>query len=239
MSNNRESLQSAVNDIALIRQTMERAGAHLDKLSSMLILYGIGHPIIVAISWVIMLITIKTGEYQTGVRLSVMFNRVSKIFYLVLLIFFIKKRGEIKKRDGGYPLRLFELWGVILIIVPMAINIIDFLIYRVVPGFDPSSSAALLSNIVAHTMHCTMLTVALMFTGLMLGRKWLIWTGAGTLIVYPLLFVFGGGIPRDMAIVSSYYTSRGTLVNFIIPLICLAAGIYFRRIAICTEEESV
>ena len=87
MSDNRESLQSAVNDIALIRQTMEGAGAHLDKLSSLLILYGLVNPLMIAISWIIMLITIKTGEYQTGVRLNVMFNRVSKIFYLVLLIF--------------------------------------------------------------------------------------------------------------------------------------------------------
>ena len=240
MSNSKENLSTAVSDIALIRQTMERSGAHLDKLSSLLILYGIGNPIINIASWLVILIATKTGEYRLGARVVMGFNYLGLAFLLAMCVFFMKKRGEIKSSGGGYSLRLFDLWGVILLLVPLANRIINYVFSTFNTAYDPGSDLSFLSSIVSSTMGYAMLMVAIMFTGLMLGRKWLIWTGTGLLIAFPVLFMFGRGagyFTRDTVLVEGFFTERIIVISIIIPLICLAAGLYFRRIRPRITEE--
>lgn len=101
MQNHQNSIQSAIGDIAVIRQTLERSKYNLGRLSSLFLWYG----------GIMLLVNIFQSACRIFLVRSEMYTAVSAVYYLkhivlaILFVFFVKTRKSLKINNNVYTLQ--------------------------------------------------------------------------------------------------------------------------------------
>jgi len=218
-------LQSAINDISVIKQTLEKAKVHFCKLSNLFIIFG-GTQLLVYIFQLIgRFLCIKNGFLQ-GIEVI---HYTKYITLAILFVFFLKMRKDIKEHNNIYTLQLFDIWGIILFAVPLirfVVSFIQFILY----GTGFIQGVAIFAYACTDLIEYTSVITGVLVTGCILNKKLFIIGGYGLLCACPLFFFVGADNVNVDTIMAAYgHCCNASASIYIITLILyIIIGIIFK-----------
>ncbi len=219
-------IQAAINDIAVIKQTIEKSKINLQRLSGMLLCMGI--------------VPVFAQILRRAATLIAFNNRLPDIFlyilqlvpYItlaVLFIVFIRMRSGLKQTNNRYTLQLFDMWGIIMFAIPavtIAISTTGLLLNR--NNGNYLSVMSFISSITVMINYTAVIT-GMIFTGITINRKLLKIIGIILLLAMPLGILFYiSRLSGEQNIIAGILGMTSTLCGIARYVIFIFMGIYFK-----------
>lgn len=219
------NLQSAMEDVSVIKQTLEKSKVHFEKLSTLFVIFGT--------------IQLCTYIFQQFGKLYFLKNKAflgaELLFYtkyitlVVLFFFFMRMRNSIKKSNNIYTLQLFDIWGVILFFVPM-IRFSTMFFQTILYDTSMIVNVAVFAYAAIDLIEYVSVLIGVLVTGCILNKWELKITALLLLFTCPLLFFIGADTVNIDTIMSAYgHVSNVNAITYIISLVLyIVIGIYFK-----------
>ncbi len=219
-------IQAAINDIAVIKQTIEKSKINLQKLSGMFLCMGI--------------VPVLAQILRRAASLIALNNRLPDIFLYAfqlvpyvtlaaLFVVFIKMRSSLKQTNNPYTLQLFDMWGIIMFAVPavtIAISTIGLLLNR--NNGNYLSVMSFISSITVMINYTAVIT-GMIFTGITINRRLLTIIGIILLFAVPLGILFYiSRLSGEQNIIAGILGMTSTICGIARYVIFIFIGIYFK-----------
>ncbi len=225
MTQQNANLQTAMEDIAVIRQTLEKSKIHFGKLATLFIIFGGTQLLAYVFHEFCKLYFLKTNFY-VGIEI------LSLLKYATLAIlfgFFMKMRADIKRSNNIYTLQLFNIWGFLLFAIPL-IRFLILPVQAVLYGVSAISNVAVFAYAATGSIEYISVLVGVLATGCILNKPELKGAALLLLFTYPLLFFIGADTVNIDTVMSAYgHFSQVNAVAYLLTLLLyLALGIDFK-----------
>lgn len=222
----KSSIQSAINNIAVIKQTIEKSKINLQRLSGLFLCMGI--------------VPVLAQILRRVATLIAFNNRLPDIFFYILqlvpyitlaalFIVFIRMRLGLKQTNNPYTLQLFDMWGIIMFAVPavtIAISTTGLLLNR--NNGNYLSVMSFISSITV-MINYTAVIAGMLFTGITINKKLLTIIGIILLLAVPLGILFYiNGLSGEQNIIAGILGMTSTICSITRYVIFIFMGIYFK-----------
>ena len=230
-SSRKESVRSAMEDIALIRRIIDHTEINMHRLGWLFLVYGL-----VTLAYSLFrifstLILVNTTTLETTGNVSVVLSLLTYVVIAVLFVVFLRKRAAIVKTESEHTMKLFDLWGVIMF-APAALELVLRLAAVIAGDRMPMVSVALL-RIVFEVINNTALYMCIFFTGHYIGSRFLKIVSAVLMILMILLFTCGISLSGTGMSENNYFSqlngmisTRISIATYIQIAVYLVMGIY-------------
>lgn len=108
-----ENLQSAVSDLSLIRQTMDKSRVQMKRLATLFFLYG---GIQLAVMGAYLLWFVSGADTARADRIVLW---VYHLVYMAIGVCWLVWRWGLRRTDNNYTLYLYDAWGYALLLMPL------------------------------------------------------------------------------------------------------------------------
>ncbi len=223
-----ENIKTAMEDIALIKRIINHAEINLRRLGWLFLVYGSATLAFQLIQIVLTFYTARTSRLETVGTLSLVLTALSYVVSIVLLVLFMRKRGEIGKSENVYTMRLFDMWGVMLF-VPFVLELVTRRI-----GMAVQSSNAAIGITVLSCMKYGAVCICIFFTGHYIGSRTMKMIAAGLSVLFPILFIFP--LPYITAVnlsetttaiqLYAYLTVKANIISLLLPFVYIGMGVF-------------
>lgn len=225
MQKQNEQLKSAMDDISIIRHTLEKSKFNMGKMASLFLWYG-GVMLFACIAkQICSFFLIKAEAYDA---LGVL-NYLSYLVLAVLFVFFVRMRKNIKKCNSIYTLQLFDIWGAVLFFVPLSRILLTVMLVCL--------RQTLFVNGVSMMLHGFSLIIeysavgfGVLITGFIINKKSLKIFGVILILIYYAVFCFGVQEMFNESIASLFgvIAQRKAVMYMINLIVYIVLGVYFK-----------
>ena len=231
---NKETLQTAIEDIAIIKRVIDRSEINLRRLGWLFLSYGavtLGFSLLKSIALIILTRYLSIDAIAIT---NYIMSGLSLIVTICLFVFFINMRREMIRGESKYTMKLYDLWGVMLF-VPVVLGLAPMLIGLIGSFFGASSDTPLIYMFVLNIMKYAAVCMCIFFTGHYTGSMFMKIVSLPLFILLPVICAFGAPFLdnwhiEDMSNVTefyAYFTTKITFVSIILMLIYVIMGIVF------------
>ncbi len=233
MTDPKDTLKSATEDLALIRNTMDRSRYHFDFLSTVFLIYGA-----VMLAGYIGVDILFRHWASMGGRGSFLPGFLPYVLLIPLFCFYFVMRKTFIKSETVYSLHLYDVWGVVLFLLPMLYLPFRLMSYTAFVDRTPSAqaldAAGILSSL-ASLLTIFASVIVLLITAILLRDRPMLFL---SFFVVVLIFVFllgvlfskGSAFERITSFEGlSYYLARRVhYLKIGLYLLYLIIGFYFK-----------
>ena len=217
------NLESYKKDIETIKHIIEKTKIDIKELALLFIAYGSAMLITYAVIY-FQLLSARDYLHSTLART---FAYIQYPIFLLLFVFFIIKRKDLRRMNNPYTLQLCQIWGCVMFLFPL-FNLISTMISSIV---DRTHSNALLAIVctIPSVIQVFSFFLATSYTGIILNKKWLTYTSFGFIAILFAIYCLGTFDITEPSIYffSSYIGARTTYCQFIVNISYILLGIHF------------
>lgn len=223
--NKNSPIQAAINDIAVIKQTIEKSKINLQKLSGMFLCMGI---VLVCVQ-ILRRIAVFIAANRCPDIVLYTLQLVPHVTLIALFIVFIKTRFGLKQTNSSYTLQLFDMWGIIMFAIPavtIAISTTGLLLNH--NNGNYLSVMSFISSVEVMINYTAVIT-GMIFTGITINKKLLTIAGIVMLLAVPLGILFYiSGLSGEQNIIAGILGMTATLCSIARYVIFIFMGVYFK-----------
>ena len=224
---NEVNVQTAMEDIALIRRIMNHAEINLRRLGWLFLIYGSAAFAFLVLQLILAFYTARVAGLQSAATLHIILYVLSNAVSIALFVLFMLKRRSIKKTESVYTMKLFDLWGVMLF-APVFLDLILVPVKQVVPALN-----VILGNTALSCMKIGAVCICVFFTGQYISSRPMKVIAAVLSVLFPALFFiplpfYGTALNESASAIQafSYCSSQASLVSLLLPFVYIGMGIY-------------
>ena len=226
MTDPKDTLKSATEDLALIRNTMDRSRYHFDFLSTVFLIYGA-----VMLAGEILAHILSVCGVRDNAPGFFIVGYLPYVFVFLLFVFYFVMRRKFIKSETLYSLHLYDVWGVVLFFLPF-LSLCFSLSRFFVPGTEKVENVGVIGILfcIKTLLFLFAALITLLFTAIALRDTPLLLIALICLLLF-LFVLFRGffvGYPRTIDFFYGELITRTQFLERAVYLLYVVLGLYLK-----------
>lgn len=229
-------ITKAIEDISYIKTIIDKTKIQVSSLSPVFLVSGVSFLFLYLSKLLLSLVIRKAAP---TVVIDVVYLVAWVVLIACLAILFFRRRPEVRRSGHFCALPIYDLWGAVILLLPVAWRIFHVLLQTVVfrPGFTPMFSSNDLQPYLSGALYFAIACVSLYATGIVFSHKGMRRGAVLLLCGYVLTLLLPTRVAVSTVLISPgksslfYLLPPAVYTSVLQPLIYLALGLYFKKIS--------